>query len=247
MSIYHRNGQRSKKIKIPRGRDGVRPRLSPNKTVEGILQIKGRFGFILSDKENVPDVLVQGPSLKMARDGDRVCARLLSSCAADRQSGEVTDVLTRARKTAVGAICRINDVSYLVPEDEDFRVRFKDPKCLAPAEGYFAVDEITRWPSKAEDAEGVLTEVLGPAKGPGVDLLTVIRRFELPDTFPPVVVAEADAFGDEVSPESLEGRTHFFDETVVTIDGEDAADFDDAVSIQSRPGGGWKLCVNCAR
>src|SRR5688572_18079347 len=111
-------------------------------TIDGVLQIKGRVGFILSEQENVPDILVQGPSLKMARDGDRVRARLNPARGADRRSGTIVSVVTRARKTAVGAIQRLEGALYLVPPDEDFRVRLTDVGGLQPHEGHTAVAEV---------------------------------------------------------------------------------------------------------
>lgn len=217
-----------------------------NKTVEGILQLKGRIGFVLSEQPGLTDVLIEGISLRLAMDGDRVRARLTSSGNAPRRTGEIIDVLVRARETVVGAFGRLEGNAVVLPENSTVPVLLLDLQGKNPGNGELIVARITRWPTREQSAAGVLQEVLGPRGAPGVELKAIIRKHNLPDEHPPEVEAEAATFGDEVPPSALEDRTTFFDRRVFTIDGADAKDFDDAVSLEYLPQGGWRLGVHIA-
>ncbi len=213
--------------------------------VEGALQLKGKFGFVLSEDPKAGDVMVQGPSLRLAMNGDRVRAKVTSGPEALRRSGEIIEVLSHSRQTVVGAFRRMGNLPVLVPEDESAMVHLKDLKSFVPHVGDIITAQILTWPTIKDAATGVLTEVLGPRDAPGVDLQSLIRKYELPDAFEPPVVAEADAWGSEVPEVAYRDRETLFDKRIVTIDGADAKDFDDAVSLEKLPTG-WRLGVHIA-
>ncbi len=218
----------------------------PQVYVEGILQVKGKVGFILSEDSKLGDVLIQGPSLKLAMEGDRVRAHVLSTGADGRRMGVITAVLVRARDTVVGTFKRFGNMAA-VSLDADAIVRILDMGKLSPKVGDVIVVRITRWPTSKEAPAGVLTEILGSRNTPGVDLDEVIRRYDLPQKFTEEVQSEAAAFGSEV-PESMwkdPSRELFFDRRLFTIDGADAKDFDDAVSLEPITDG-WRLGVHIA-
>lgn len=224
--------------------------MSKNKThspslIEGILQLKGKFGFVLSEDPKQGDVMVQGPTLRLAMNGDRVRARVSSSAGAARRSGEIVDILKHARHSVVGVFQRLHDQPVIVPEDDSAMFRITDMKSLVPHVGDLVSGTIVEWPTLKHVGTAVLTEVLGPRNAPGVDLKTLIRKYELPDAFPPEVANEADTFGTEVPLAGLEGRQTFFHQRAFTIDGADAKDFDDAVSLEKLPEG-WRLGVHIA-
>lgn len=218
--------------------------------VEGVLQRKGKVGFVLSEDPKHGDILIAGPTLRLAMDGDRVRARLTSPPnlkPGERRTGEITEVLTHARSTAVGAFQRVNNIPVLAPEDDAPMIHLTDLKSFVPHIGDWVTARILTWPTPEKPATGELIEVLGARDTPGMDLKLLIRKYELPDAFPPEVSAQADAFGSTV-PESAwqaPGRRTFFDQRVFTIDGADAKDFDDAVSLERRPNG-WRLGVHIA-
>lgn len=214
--------------------------------VEGILQLKGRVGFILSENPKVPDVIVEGQSLRLAMDGDRVQAKIIAGREATRRYGQITQVLTRARTSVVGLFKLIDGIPFLVAEEDGTSLRLQDAGNPSPRPGELAVARITRWPTPDLPALGELIEVLGERDLPGVDLLILRRKYGLPDAFPPAVEAEAARWGHEVPPESYANRETYFDHRVFTIDGADAKDFDDAVSLEKRPEGGWRLAVHIA-
>jgi ribonuclease R len=226
----------------------ARPRPAPGggRTTEGVLDRKGRVGFVLSEQPGETDVLVQGASLRLAMAGDRVRVRLEPTAAGQRRQGEIVEVVAHARQTFVGLFGRAHGEVSLVSEEDDTRLAILDLQGLNPHEGDVAVARITRWPTKDKPAAGVLIELIGPREAPGADLKILIRKHELPDAFPPAAQAEAAAYGEEVPPDAWKDRRTLFDLRVFTIDGADAKDFDDAVSIEPLDGGGWRLGVHIA-
>ena len=213
--------------------------------VEGVLQHKGKIGFVLSEDPKAGDVLIQGPSLRLAMNGDRVCARVTSASGDLRRAGEITQVLVHAHQAVVGAFQRMGNLPVLVPDDESAFVHLLDLQSLVPHVGDIVTARMTTWPTAKEAGKGILIEVLGPRDAPGVDLRTLIRKYELPDAFPPDVIREADAFGTDVPESAWRGRETLFDHRLFTIDGADAKDFDDAVSLDVLPQG-WRLGVHIA-
>ena len=215
------------------------------RTVDGILQLKGKFGFVLSEDPKLGDVMVQGETLKLAMDGDRVRARVTSKPDEARRSGEIVQVLVHARQSVVGTFRRLGNLPVVIPEDDGTPVHLADLQSHVPHVGDIVIARIQSWATPKEAARAVLTEVLGPRDAPGVDLQTLIRKSELPDAFPAEAVKEADTWGTEVSESAWRGRETFFDRRVFTIDGADAKDFDDAVSLEPLPNG-WRLGVHIA-
>lgn len=242
----HRSDQRPRTGETGQGKDAGKKPAAPGRTAEGVLERKGRVGFVLSEEPGQTDVLIQGASLRLAMAGDRVRVRLQGTAEGARRLGEIIEVVSHARQTFVGLFRRVQEGPILVSEDDESIVRLTDLQGLAPHEGDVAVARIVSWPLPNRPAEGVLIELIGPRDEPGADLRILIRKHELPDVFPPEAEAEAAAYGEEVPPSAWEGREVLFEKRIFTIDGADAKDFDDAVSIESLNGSGWRLGVHIA-
>jgi len=208
--------------------------------------LKGRVGFILTEDPRLTDVLVEGPSLRLAMDGDRVRAQVTSSPNAPRRIGVITEVVEHARDTLVGVFSMRQEISYLVPEEGTPPVRLTDLRNLHPKENDLIVARVTLWPTLERPASAVLAEVLGARDTPGVDLKRLTRKYALVDVFPPEAEAEAAAWSEEVPFALYQLRETYFDRRVFTIDGADAKDFDDAVSLERLEGGLWRLGVHIA-
>jgi ribonuclease R len=232
----------SRKPSTPKPSHAPRPAVF----VEGILQLKGAFGFVLSEDPKVGDVMVTGPGLKLAMGGDRVRARVTSPPEAERRSGEIVEVLVHARSTIVGTFRRMGNLPVVVPEDEGPILHLKELGSLVPHVGDIVTARVEIWATLEKAASGALTGILGQRDAPGVDLAILIKKHELPDAFPPEAAAEADRFGSDVPESAWQNRETFFDQRVFTIDGADAKDFDDAVHLEKRPDGGWRLGVHIA-
>jgi ribonuclease R len=201
---------------------------------QGKVQHHGRFAFLLAERPGEEDLMLRGPSLRLAMDGDRVEARLTPG-EKGRPAGEITRVLERARASVTGVLRKWGERWVAVSEEGDerdaVRVLGAAPG-LALREGEAAVVRITQWPTLKEAAGGEVVEVLGLPGEPGVRLRAVLRTRDIPEGFPEEVLCESRAFPREVPPEAWQGRLDLRGLPVFTIDGEDAKDFDDAVSLE---------------
>lgn len=212
--------------------------------LEGRLENHGTFGFVVLDPGQGEDVYVKGPSLRLAGTGDRVRVRL--GRGGGRREGDIVAVVSRSRSTAVGVLRRAAAGWVLAPrEGEPLAVESFSPGAVA-VEGSVAVARVTRWPTETTPGLGVVVEVLGAPDAPRVRVTSALRERELPEAFPPEAEAEAKAFGGAVAREALAGRRTLFHLPVCTIDGADAKDFDDAVSLEPAGAGRWRLGVHIA-
>ncbi len=209
------------------------------------------FGFVVPDKplEGVSgDIYIAGANLNQAMHGDRVVARI-EQRREDRAEGRIVRVLERGSKTIVGRF-EIDDTGtgYLVPFDRrvimDVMVPNEERKDAKPAD--MVVAEITRWPTATRSAQGRVLEVLGDIEEPGVDTEIIIRKFGITDKHSEDAVAEATRLGAAVKEKDLKGRTDFRKVRTVTIDGEHARDFDDAITIDKLANGHYSLGVHIA-
>lgn len=208
------------------------------------------FAFVdLDDPE--PDmpksVFIAGGNLNQAMHGDRVVVRVEREGA--RPEGRIVRVLERASQTVVGRYdLDGTGVGYVVPFDRrvimDVQVSEADAK--GAKAGEMVTVEITRFPTAARPAAGRIVEVLGPIDAPGVDTAVIIRKYNISDAHGADAIAEAEKIGTVVKEKDIAGRTDFRDVTTVTIDGEHARDFDDAITIEKMPNGNFWLGVHIA-
>jgi ribonuclease R len=210
----------------------------------------GGFGFVIADKagEATPDVYVAAGNIKEAMHGDRVLARIERRTGEDRLEGRIIRILERGSSTIVGRF-DIDDaeLGFVQPFDRRILTDVHIPTGQsAEAEpGEMVVVEITRWPTPTRGPVGRVTEVLGDVNEKGVDTEIIIRKFGIPDQHGEAAIEEAREFGP-VSAKDLADRTDFRHTTTVTIDGEHARDFDDAISIEKLPNGHYWLGVHIA-
>ena len=209
------------------------------------------FGFVVPDKplEGVSgDIYIAGANLNQAMHGDRVVARI-EQRRADRAEGRIVRVLERGSKTIVGRF-EVDDTGtgYLVPFDRrvimDVMVPNEERRDAQPAD--MVIAEITRWPTTTRSAQGRVLEVLGDIEAPGVDTEIIIRKFGITDKHSDDAVAEATRLGAAVKEKDLRTRTDFRKVRTVTIDGEHARDFDDAITIERLANGHYSLGVHIA-
>ena len=209
------------------------------------------FGFVLV--EGGPDLFIPRSGMHGAMDGDTVLAREEQSRARgrtrdpERTSGSVLKVLDRARERVVGRFESAEGHKVVVPYDPkiDAVVRIAEGRSHGARAGEIVEARLTAFPDARRIAYGVVEERLGFLGEPGVDVEIVLRSHNLPHRFPEPVVAESEAFPEEVRTEDLLGRRDFREHRIVTIDGETARDFDDAVEVEKVPGG-FRLGVHIA-
>jgi len=209
------------------------------------------YGFVLV--EGGPDLFVPRTGMHGAMDRDTVLAReerpraRSRASQPDRISGTVVKVLDRARERVVGRFETEEGRRIVLPYDPkiDAVVRIADGKTRGAREGEIVEARLTSFPDARRVAHGVVEERLGFLGEPGVDIEIVLRSHGLPARFPEAVVAESEAFPEEVRTEDLLGRRDLRERRVVTIDGETAKDFDDAVEVE-RTSSGYRLGVHIA-
>jgi len=236
----------------------VRVRGEKYSPVEFTNQVAGRitvrpegFGFVLV--QDGPDLFIPRSGMHGAMDGDTVLAREERARAsgrpgsAERISGSVVKVLDRARERVVGRFEKLEGRATVLPYDPriDAVVRIADGKTLGARDGEIVEVRLTAFPDPRRVAHGVVEERLGFLGEPGVDIEIVLRSHGLPTRFPQPVVEEAERFPADVRMEDLLGRRDFRGRRVVTIDGETAKDFDDAVEIE-KTATGFRLGVHIA-
>ncbi|MBR1553076.1 MAG: ribonuclease R [Schwartzia sp.] len=221
--------------------------------VVGKLSMSGKgYGFIIPDvrlKETDTDVFVPGAMLASAMNGYSVVARVTPSPIPGRaREGEIIRIVERANTKIVGTFASSKSFGFVTPDDQKIGQDIFIPKKSfnGAKTGMKVVAEITKWPEGRHSAEGAVVELLGRVGDPGVDVLSVMRQYDLVQEFPPEVQAEADRVPQKVKPDEYRGRRDRRELSVVTVDGDDSKDFDDAVYAERRADGGWFLGVYIA-
>ena len=209
------------------------------------------FGFVQPDRavDNVTgDIYIAGSNLNQAMHGDRVVARL--ERVTDRGAeGRILRILERGSSTIVGRFeSDGSSAGFVVPFDRRLIMDVQIPagEQGSAQSGDMVSTEITRWPTAARGPLGRILEVLGDIDEPGVDTEIIIRKYNIPDEHSPQAIEEAKRLGTVVTERHLAGRTDFRERLTVTIDGEHARDFDDAITIERVENGSYLLGVHIA-
>ncbi len=231
---------RKKRYGIPEKMDLVTGRLQCHQ--------KG-FGFVLPRDEMYEDIYIPADGINGAMHSDRVIAKIVKGkTEGAKTEGEIVRILERANKRVVGTFEKSRHFGFVVPDDprilDDVFVARDDT--LGAREGDKVVVQIERWPERRRNPEGRITEVLGRKGEVGVDVLSIIRSYDIPEQFPGGVLREADSIPLEISSAEYKNRADLRDMNIVTIDGADAKDLDDAVSVERLKNGKYRLGVHIA-
>lgn len=233
-------------IKTRKDRYGVPERMG---LIVGKFQGNARgFGFVIPDIGE-DDVFIPSNAINGAMHGDRVIARLNRTLPGDRhREGEIIQIISRANKTIVGKLDLSEHFGFVRPDHNRLSGDIFIPKEFlnGAKEGQKVVVQIDKWPQKNRNAEGRIIEILGDEDEAGVDVMSIIRAYNIPYEFPDDVVKEAQAVPVKVTEEDIKGRRDLRSLRMVTIDGEDARDLDDAVSIEVLDNGNFRLGVHIA-
>ncbi|MBI5892091.1 MAG: VacB/RNase II family 3'-5' exoribonuclease, partial [Deltaproteobacteria bacterium] len=233
-------------VKIKGGRFGI-----PNKMnlVTGTLECHpDGYGFVVPD-EGGEDVFVRQILLKGAMHKDKVVVRIEGTRRNGKREGRIIRVIERANKTIVGRFEKAKKVSIVVPADK----RITSTCVIAPKDdggakhGDIVAAEVTRWQTGiGMPLLGRVVEVIGSHEDPDVEAQVIARKYNLNYKFPHKVIDEAKAVPQTVEEHETKGRVDLRALTTITIDGETAKDFDDAVSIERLKNGGYRLWVSIA-
>jgi ribonuclease R len=210
------------------------------------------YSFLTNEKQGQADLFIAAENTGTAMHGDRVVARIIrgaefSRARTPRAEGRVIRILTRANETIVGTLQQTRNFFYVVPDDprlvhniyvQPSRVNHHEPR-----RGDKVVVRLEAWESRHVNPEGKIIEWLGPRTAPGVDILSIIRKYHLPLEFPKAILEEASAISETVT--LIDGREDLRQQFIVTIDPDDARDFDDAIQVEEIKSG-WQLGVHIA-
>lgn len=234
-------------FKTHRNRYGVPERMS---LVTGRLQGNERgYGFVISDDENIGDIFIPADSINGAMHNDKVIARISRKLAGDRRAeGEIVRVVKRANNTIVGTFETSRYFGFVTPDSTRISGDIFVPKdeFNGAKSGHKVIAEIVKWPEKRRNAEGRIIEIIGDKDEAGTDILSIIKAYGLSEDFPEDVERQLEKVPDVVIQEAMKNRRDLRSLRMVTIDGEDAKDLDDAVSIERLPGGRYRLGVHIA-
>lgn len=231
------------------GRYGVPERMG---LVKGRLQVHAKgFAFLIAEEADHPDVYIHANDLKTAMNGDIVLVRVNArGVSGGKLEGEVVRIVNRSITQIVGVFQHNNSYGFVIPDDKRISRDIFVPmeSFLGAVDGDKVVAKIVSYPEGRTAAVGEVIEILGHKDDPGVDILSIIRKHQLPEAFPVDVMAEASAAPDVITEEEIikQGRRDLRNKVIVTIDGEDAKDLDDAVHIERLENGNLKLGVHIA-
>jgi len=225
--------------------------------IPGRIQINRQGkGFLHPDDAGLKEIMIPENATSTALHGDRVLVRRdikakgLRPERIEQETGTVIRILERKRTQIVGTLQQGRQFLYVIPDDPRMPhdIYVPPPRDVGrPANmGDKVVVELAEWESRHTNPEGEIIEVLGPPDAEGVDMLSVLRQYQLPLHFPKNVLHEARAIGTNVAPNDLAGREDCRRHAVVTIDPDDAKDFDDAICLQRISQDQWKLWVHIA-
>lgn len=205
------------------------------------------FGFVRVENEE-DDIFIPGVHTKGALDGDTVQVLVKKEGGeGKRQEGQVLNILERGNSIIVGTYTRSRNFGFVTPDNQKFTkdIYVAKAESKGAVTGHKVVVEITDFGDEQRKPEGRVLEILGHVNDPGVDILSVIKAYGLPEEYPDEVMKQIEDIPDEVEESQKAGRADFRDLQTVTIDGEDAKDLDDAITL-SKEGNMYHLGVHIA-
>lgn len=233
-------------IRTRSNRYGVPERMN---LIKGRIQGNAKgFAFLIPETVGDSDVFISEKDLDGAMNGDKVLVRVNHETSGRRLEGEVVRIVKREVSQVVGTFQDQNTYGFVVADDKRMSHDIFIPReaVNGAADGHKVVVKLTKYPEGRRSAEGEVIEILGHKNDPGVDILSIIRKFELPESFPDEVMKEAEVAPDQIHPDELKNRRDLREETIVTIDGADAKDLDDAISLVKNETGNYILGVHIA-
>ena len=186
-----------------------------------------------------------------ALNGDTVSIEILQEANKEKDKkaeGKIVKIIRHEKDTVVGTFQKSRNFGFVVPDDKNFGTDIFISKSNwgKARNNHKVMVKITQYPKKGKNAEGKIIEVLGGVNEAGVDMLSLIKQYELPYKFPEEVVAEAKSFGNEIDKKDIQNRKDLRKDIIFTIDGEDAKDLDDAIHVEKLSNGNYKLDVHIA-
>lgn len=218
--------------------------------IRGKIQMHAKgFAFLIPDNEDQDDVYIHHSDLQSAMNGDRVLVRIDSRVdEGKRPEGTVIRIIERNTHEIVGTYDDNGYFGFVIADDKRIPNDIFIPKGATngAVDGHKVIVKITKYPEGRMSAEGQVTEILGHKNDPGIDILAIIHKHGIQVDFPDEVIEQATNTADEIDPNEIPNRRDLRDEQIVTIDGADAKDLDDAVAVKKLDNGNYHLGVHIA-
>lgn len=223
--------------------------MKKNNYLEGIYRRNAKgFGFV--KVENMEDeIYISKDKSKNALNEDKVLVEIIEEKSENKKAeGRIVEILGRQKDTIVGIFQKSKNFGFVVPDNKNFGtdIFISKKDCGKARNNHKVLVKITKYPKKGKNAEGKIIEILGGVNEAGVDMLSLIKEYDLPYVFPKAVVNEAKSKGNKINEKDIKNRKDLRNDIVFTIDGQDAKDLDDAVSVKKLENGNYKLDVHIA-
>ena len=206
------------------------------------------FGFVKLEGQE-EEIYISKENSYNALNGDTVAIKITSEKEADKKAeGKIVKIVRHEKDTVVGTFQKNRNFGFVVPDDKNFGTDIFISKSHwgKARNNQKVIVKIIKYPEKGKNAEGEIIEILGGVNEAGIDMLSLIKQYELPNEFPEEVLKEARAFGNKINEKNSEGRRDLRKDVIFTIDGEDAKDLDDAIHVEKLPNGNYRLDVHIA-
>lgn len=217
------------------------------KHLRGTFQANARgFGFVMIEGET-EDIFISEDDVNGAMQGDEVEVTITRASSGKRREGKIVRIAKRGTERLVGYYQSRKNFGFVVPDNERFLQDIFVPaeQAKGAVSGHKVVVELTSYGGEGKKPEGKIVEILGHANDPGVDILSIVKGFDLPTEFPEKVLNQAERVAKKVTSADMAGRKDVRDWQTVTIDGEDAKDLDDAITL-TKEGDKYVLGVHIA-
>ena len=223
--------------------------MKKNNYLEGIYRRNAKgFGFV--KVENMEDeIYISKDKSKNALNEDKVLVEIIEEKSKNKKAeGRIVEILGRQKDTIVGIFQKSKNFGFVVPDNKNFGtdIFISKKDCGKARNNHKVLVKITKYPKKGKNAEGKIIEILGGVNEAGVDMLSLIKEYDLPYVFPKAVVNEAKSKENKINEKDIKNRKDLRNDIVFTIDGQDAKDLDDAVSVKKLENGNYKLDVHIA-
>lgn len=239
-----------KEYKIQKNRKNKYSIIDENKYIKGTYRGNEKgYGFVIPENEEMEDIFIPRGNNNNALNDDIVVAEIVKESEdGKRKEGKIVSIVKHEKDKIVGLFVKSKNFGFVIPDDKKFGgdIFISKSNFAKAKNNQKVVVKLTKYPEKNKKAEGKIIEVIGGIDEAGVDMLSLVKEYDLPYEFPQGVIEEAKSKGNKVDKKDIPNRIDLRDKKIFTIDGEDAKDLDDAVRVYKNDDGNYMLDVHIA-
>ena len=239
-----------KEYKIQKNRKNKYSIIDENKYIKGTYRGNEKgYGFVIPENEEMEDIFIPRGNNNNALNEDIVVAEIVKESEdGKRKEGKIVSIVKHEKDKVVGLFVKSRNFGFVIPDDKKFGgdIFISKSNFAKAKNNQKVVVKLTKYPEKNKKAEGKIIEIIGGIDEAGVDMLSLVKEYDLPYEFPQGVIEEAKSKGNKVDKKDIPNRVDLRDKTIFTIDGEDAKDLDDAVRVYKNDDGNYMLDVHIA-